>query len=255
MKMVKALTVAVLFTSVAPGALAETKREFCKDRSSSKSIKSSKFNSDQFLSFTNRGGLINGGVCWWHSRFQRNAMVLAKFRPELPAASTDEVKKLIKAIRKGKKVVEIPGYENISEFSYYHRSEIQDELEKWQKGDGFIRQQWIVGLAGSSDVSEKNMYKKMNELYDYVAVKGNIAYQKLQIKGITSHAWLVSDMVKTSNGFDLKVLDSNYQRTQKYSYKNGMTSFYHSYYGSFVPYTERKREYKKVLTTVKKYCN
>ena len=35
------------------------------------------------MSFKNQGGLFNGGVCWWHSRFQRNIFYLSIFRPDL----------------------------------------------------------------------------------------------------------------------------------------------------------------------------
>ena len=238
----------------APTVMAETKKSFCSDRSSSKSIKSNKFRSSQFLSFRNQGGLMNAGACWWHSRFQRNAIVLAKFSPQLRVPDEKGIKDIVKAIRKGKKVVEIPGFHNMRDFSYQNAGAIQRELDKWQKSDGILRQQWIVGLAGTSNTTASKLEKKMNELYQYVNVEGNIAYEKLQIKGIDAHAWLVSDVVKTSRGYDIKVLDSNYQRTEKYSYKRGMTSFYHSYYGNFVPYLERKREYKKVLKVVKKYC-
>lgn len=235
-------------------ALAISKGSYCSQRASSKSLKENVFNSEQFLTFRNQGGLINGGVCWWHSRFQRNAMLLVRFREDLDFPSLDQAKDLIKKIRKGKDVVELPGFSSISDFSYQFRDEIQDELESWQIADGFLRQQWIVGLAGTSNTTEEKLKKKMDELYEYVKVEGNIAYQKLQIKGVDAHAWLVADMERTAKGYDLKVLDSNYQRTQVYKYKEGMTSFYHSYYGNFVPYTERKREYRKVLKTVKKYC-
>ncbi|WP_127717895.1 hypothetical protein [Halobacteriovorax sp. HLS] len=233
---------------------AVSKSNFCSVRATSTSIKKNVFNSEQFLTFRNQGGLINGGVCWWHSRFQRNAMLLVRFRENLDFPTLEQAKDIIKKIRKGKSVVELPGFSSISEFSYQFRDEIQEELEKWQIADGFLRQQWIVGLAGTSNTTEKKLKKKMDELYQYVKVEGNIAYQKLQIKGVDAHAWLVSDIAKTENGYDLKVLDSNYQRTQVYKYVEGMTSFYHSYYGNFVPYTERKREYRKVLKTVKKYC-
>ena len=254
MKTITAVATLSILLSLAPSAQAESKRQFCNDRSSSKSIKSNKFTSSSFLSFRNQGGLLNAGVCWWHSRFQRNSMLLAKFRPNLPAPTTKEAKKIIKAIRKGKKVVEVPGFKNMRNFSYYYSNEIQRELEKWQKGDGILRQQWIVGLAGSHEISAEKLSKKMDELYDYVKVQGNIAYEKLQIDGIDAHAWIVGDMERTSRGYDLKVLDSNYQQTQVYKYRRGMTSFHHNYYGTFVPYLERKREYKKVLKTVSKYC-
>lgn len=249
------LAISVGFCALtSPNALAESKSAFCSKRNSSNKIQNQVASSDNFLSFRNQGGLVNGGVCWWHSRFQRNAMVIARFRPELPHPSERELKKIIKAIRKGKKVVEIGGYESISQFSYDNADLIQAELEKWQKGDGFLRQQWAVGLWGSSEISSEKMKERMDDLYDYVQKEGNIAYQMLQIKGIESHAWLVFEVEKTSRGYDLLVLDSNYQRSQVYSYREGMTSFHHSYYGDFVPYTGKKSEYKKALKAVTKYC-
>lgn len=235
-------------------ALAESKSSFCASKKSVTSLKRQINNIDNLLAFRNQGGLINGGVCWWHSRFQRNAMIIARFRPELDYPSEKETKKIIKAIRKGKKVVEVPGYRSIYDFSYDNADLIQEELEKWQKGDGFLRQQWAVGLWGSHEVSEEELKERMDDLYDYVKSEGRIAYQMLQIDGIDSHAWLVFDMERTSRGYRLKVLDSNYQRSQVYTYTEGMTSFNHSYYGDFVPYTGKKSEYEKSLKAVKKYC-
>ncbi|ATH06759.1 hypothetical protein BIY24_02025 [Halobacteriovorax marinus] len=242
-------------TLTSSNVFAESKSTFCSKRNSSNKIQKQVANSDNFLAFRNQGGLINGGVCWWHSRFQRNAMVVARFRPELSEPTEKEVKKIIKAIRKGKSVVEIGGYYNIRDFSYDHADLIQRELEKWQKGDGFLRQQWAVGLWGSSEVDEEELKERMDDLYTYVKKEGNIAYQMLQIKGIDSHAWLVFDMEKTSSGYDILVLDSNYQRSQVYHYDEGMTSFHHSYYGDFVPYTGKKSEFRKALKAVEKYCN
>ncbi|PIK14742.1 hypothetical protein [Halobacteriovorax sp. JY17] len=236
-------------------AQAESKAAFCANKKSIKSLKLQVEDRDNLLAFRNQGGLVNGGVCWWHSRFQRNAMVIARFRPELDYPSEKEVVKIIKAIRKGKKVVEIGGYENINDFSYANAAHIQAELEKWQKGDGFLRQQWAVGLWGSSEISEEEFKERMDDLYTYVKNEGKIAYQMLQIKGVTSHAWLVFDIEKTTQGYEIQVLDSNYQTAQTYSYTEGMTSFHHAYYGSFVPYTGKKGEYETALKAVSKYCN
>ncbi len=235
-------------------AFAQSKASFCASKKSTKSLKSQVFQRDNLLAFRNQGGLMNGGVCWWHSRFQRNAMLLARFRPELEYPTEKETKKIIKALRKGKKVVVVPGYRSINDFSYSNADMIQAELEKWQKGDGFLRQQWAVGLWGSHEISEEKLKKRMDDLYTYVKEEGKIAYQMLQIEGIDSHAWLVFDIEKTSRGYRLQVLDSNYQRTQVYTYTEGMTSFHHDYYGDFVPYTGKKSEYEKSLKAITKYC-
>ena len=96
----------------------------------------------------------------------------------------------------------------------------------------------------------------MDELYEYVEVEGSIAYQKLQIKGITAHAWLVINMHKVSNGYDLEVLDSNFpNQTIIYNYREGMISFSNGHYGNFVPYLERKAEMNTIKMTILKKCN
>lgn len=228
--------------------------EFCSDRKGRSYIREYLEEDESRMSFRNHGGLINGGVCWWHSRFQRNAAYLTVYRPEQRRPTKRQAERLIKKIRKGREVITIPGFSSFSEFSRAYSSEIQDQLEKWQKFDGIIMQQWVVGLAGRSEVSAESMKDKMDELYEQVS-QGDIVYQKLQIKGITAHAWLVIDMTKTSNGYELNVIDSNSPLTTTvYNYEEGDTSFHHYYYGDFVPYTGKDSELDRLKSTVKKYC-
>jgi len=78
---------------------------------------------------------------------------------------------------------------------------------------------------------------------------------KLQIKGITSHAWLVVSMKPGPNGYDVEFIDSNQpQRTQIYTFKNGDRSFYIKDYGNFVPYLEYTREEERLMAVGKKFC-
>ncbi len=228
------------------------------------------------LSFRNAGGLANGGVCWWHSRFTRNANMLAYFSPEkarpqdiyinkrvrrsngkgtrlvqIPAPGS--IQDIIRKIKNGDEVVEIPGFSNLHEFSSYYQNEIQSLLENWQLEDGLIKQKWIVGLMGKNRVDPRKLKNMMDDAYKRSS-RGDVVYQKLQIKGIDAHAWLIQKMEKTSNGYKLFVIDSNYHEIQVYNYKFGDDSFYHTYYGHFVPYTENSRELKKIHNTKTKYC-
>jgi len=247
------LTALSLLTISSFGA-PKSKSEFCKSQGSSDFVQSSLLERTSRMAFQNYGGLINGGVCWWHSRFQRNAIYLTVYRPDLPKPTTIEAEEIIKDIRFAKGVVTIPGYENFNEFSRDYHDEIQSRLEGWQRTDGMIFQQWVVGLAGSSETTEEKLKKEMDELYKQVKA-GDIVYQKLQIKGITAHAWLVIGMTKNEYGYDLFVIDSNSpSSTQTYRYKEGNQSFYHSYYGNFVPYTGKNRELKKLKRRVKSFC-
>ena len=202
------------------------------------------------LSFTNQGGLFNSGVCWWHSRFTRNANYLAFFSPNKPPLF--DPTELIKKIRKGREVVEIPGFRNLREFSTYYQNEIQDVLENWQIVDGAINQQWVVGLWGKSEVSESNMKKRMDKLHARVS-NGEVVYQKLQIDGIDAHAWLVVGMEKFSGGYNLYVVDSNYRGIDRYVYKEGDRSFEHPFYGKFVPYTGRMAEERRLNKVKNKF--
>lgn len=233
-----------------------SKSEFCADRKDRNYARELLQDRENMLAFTNHGGLVNGGVCWWHSRFTRNATYLAIYRPDLPRPSENEARRIIKEIRKGDNLVVIPGYSNLSEFSGYSGfgDLIQEELERWQKGDGFIRQQWIVGLAGSSSTTAEKMKSIMDELYNYVEVEGNIAYQKLQLPGVVAHAWLVVGMEKTRDGYELKIVDSNYRNPYFVTYYEGMTHLNYSGFGSFVPYLERERELRSVKRVISKNC-
>ena len=229
--------------------------QFCVDRGNARFAKELTKSSSNLMAFSNHGGIANGGVCWWHSRFQRNALYLTTYAPFKSRPTKAEAEKIVADIRDGDEVIEIPGYRNFSEFSYYHQKEIQRELEKWQKGDGVLKFNWVIGLSGDTVVSASKMKELMDELYDYVEVQGNIAYQKLQMKGVTAHAWLVVNMKRSGNGYDLEVLDSNFpSRTNIYRYREGMTNFSHEYYGQFTPYLERKGEMDKVILSIMKQC-
>ena len=250
----KALIMALgLFaSSLAMGATASTSAEnFCSDRKSERYTKDLLSQRSNQISFRNHGGLINGGVCWWHSRLTRKFAYLAIYRPDLPKPTSEEASKIIRRIRLGN-VTEVPGVRNLNEFSREYSTEVQDRLEKWQIGDGFVRQQWTVGLWGSSKTSAAKLKKRMDELYEYVEVEGNLAYQMLQIKGIDAHAWLVLNMKKTSNGYKMEVLDSNYSSTNTISYTYGQERI--RSYGGLVPITGKKRELKRLKKAVKKYC-
>jgi hypothetical protein len=245
------------FSVMAANTPSQSMDQFCADRASIKSVKELTSNSDNLMAFANRGGIGNGGVCWWHSRMQRNALYLTIYKPAEQVPTVQQAKEIVEKLRAGKEIVTIPGFSNFADFSSAYRPTIQRELEKWQKGDGILKFNWVIGLSGSSSVDNIEMYGMMNELYDYVENEGNIAYQKLQIKGVVAHAWLVINMKKIGDdGYDLEVLDSNFpHQTTVYKYRMGMTHFNHYAYGEFVPYLERKGEMDRVTNVILKKCN
>ena len=206
------------------------------------------------MAFTNQGGMMGGGVCWWHSRYTRNAAYLVQFRPDLPR-ETDEkkIKKMVADIRKGKKIVVVPGYKNLREFSAVNYKEVQNKLEDWQETDGILHFQWVAGLSGSTKVDAGNLESKMDALYERIQ-KGEVVYQKLQMPGVVAHAWLVVGMERVSDGYKLEVLDSNtYRGPDVYKYTIGMDAF--RYYGDdFVPYTGKTKEERRLRKILNKEC-
>ncbi|RPJ75261.1 MAG: hypothetical protein EHM20_09225 [Alphaproteobacteria bacterium] len=259
---IKIISLALIFTlQTYASTLPQNKEDYCARFNTTSdnqqtTIQDLSLESTNLMGFKNNGGLFNGGVCWWHSRFQRNIFYLSIFRPDLDKPkSTYEIKNIIHQVRLGTNVVTIPGYGNLEEFSKENQSLIQSELNNWQLYDGVILGSWINGLKGDTRVRPDVLEKMMNELNIYVREKKKVGYQKLQIKGITSHAWLVVGIKKMPSGFEVGYLDSNSpNQSLNYSYKIGDSSFFIKNYGDFVPYLEFKREEERLVDAAKVYC-
>lgn len=246
----------LLFTfSLSASTLPLDKAEFCGRFQDATILTSYSSEESNLMSFKNDGGLFNQGVCWWHSRFQRNIFYLSIFKPELPRPSNREIKTLIKEIRLGESMITIPGFSNFAEFSEVYKKEIQSELDSWQLYDGVVLGSWIDGLKGDTSVKPEVLKAMMEKVFQYVSVEKKIAYQKLQIKGITSHAWLIVGISPGPSGYEVGYLDSNSPRMSlNYSYKFGDTSFNQKSYGNFVPYLEFTREEERLQSIAKKFC-
>jgi len=245
-------TVGLLLALVSLPVLAQT-QNFCQERAQPRFAQLHVAQEANRLSFVNGGGLMNGGVCWWHSRFTRNAAYVARFRPDLPKPSIPEAKRLIHAIRSGSAIVDVPGYSDLQTFSIDFQNEIQKKLEEWQTADGIGRGDWIRGLQGRTSENPAKLATMMDELYQRVMVKQELVYQKLQLPGITSHAWLVIHMVKEANGYLLTIADSNYLTLKTKRYTRGSTQMMYGNNG-FVPYTEFSDELVNLEKVVSQAC-
>ncbi len=271
------MAIAILFTSNLSWAGPEisnlsiepptSRAEFCQESRSKDYFMKLAQNRENRLNFSNSGGLFDGGVCWWHSRFQRAALYLSVFKPNKKKPTQEQAKKIIKKIARRNGVVEIPGYSNLNAFAQDWEKLIQKKLDNWQLTDGFLMQQWVVGLLGKTETEASKMKKKMDALYIEVHHRKNITYQKLQLKGIDAHAWLVVGMDKTHSGYRLHVIDSNYPKAVAHTdYEIGDTGIADVIvitprgqimtfnYGGFVAYSERKNELKRLKKAVNVYC-
>lgn len=231
-----------------------TEHTFCSDRKNIGFVQELITDNSNTIAFRNQGGLANGGVCWWHSRLTRNAAYLAYFTPGgVKPQNKEEVKEILRKLRKGKAPVEISGFSNFYFFTRQYPRIVQKFLNHWQRESGIINQSWIKGVSGNAVRKPEKLKKEMDKTFADIQA-GKIVYHKLQIKGIVAHAWLVSGMVQTGNGYILTVLDSNYSRAQTYRYTYGDTHMYHRQYGKFSPYREKKKEEKKLRKTINEYC-
>lgn len=208
------------------------------------------------LTFKNQGGLFKSGVCWWHSRFQRNLLYLSLFRPDLPKLTKEtDLKDLIHQIRQGKSIVTVPGFFNVAEFTGENQKLIQKELNDWQLYDGLVLGKWIDGLKGRTKTEAAILKKMMADDYNYITVQKKVGFFKLQITGLPSHSWLVTNMRKTRTGYDIGFIDSNTpQMSRLYTYQEGDESFFIKNYGNFVPYLEFINEEERLIQVGKVFC-
>lgn len=251
---------ATLFTSSFAFASLEAsptaKQKFCEERLSSKyAVQQVVSRYQNQLSLMNQGGLFNGGVCWWHSRFTRAAAYLAVFDPSLPRPSDDEAKKIIDHIRKRKGMVVVPGFRNLWEFSLYYQKEILNKLEDWQRSDGLFKLSWVKGMMKEKDIAPEKLEKKMDDLFARVQ-NGEVVYQMLQIPGIMAHSWLVVGMTRTNYGYNVIAVDSNAPGDALiFPYYRGETRIEYADTGmSFVPYDGNVNEERKLRKKMENAC-
>lgn len=254
---------ALLFTVLLPGEVRANAPDLlpgvCERREGRTTLEGMVAHPGFRMSFRNRGGIANGGVCWWHSRFQRAVWTLAEFRPELSKPSHAEAVRLIQSLARLSRVVSIPGYADLASFSADFKAEIQNELNQWQRRDGFINQAWIRGISGQSDMSRRpeKLKQHMDRLFQY-SERGRkenfIPWIMLQLKGIDSHAALLTQMRKEGDGYSLSIVESNFpDKTFEWKYRNGDGQIETSLYDT-IPYSGLHRDVKKMGKAVEAYC-
>jgi hypothetical protein len=218
------------------------------------------------IAFQNQGGMQNGGVCWWHSRFQRAAWSLAVFDPSKPIPSDNEALQMVRTLIREDSVVVIPGYANLHDFTAANESMIQHELNQWQIRDGFLNQAWLRGISGRSSLPAPKLKTQMDSIYTefkLASLNQEVIWLMLQIKGIVSHASLIAEMTSVADGgYHLAVVDSNRpEGIVTYDYQVGDTSLTPAspadYAGDFkmVPYLGYKKDLAKARTAIAQHCN
>lgn len=210
------------------------------------------------LSFGNSGGPLGIGLCWWHSRFQRNANYLAEYVSGSTSREADQ--KAIKKIISGDEVVEVIGHRNLEALSRANRDAMIEALGSWQLTDSFVRQTWLRGaFNGSSHPSADALRAQMDDLYDKVGRRRFVIFQMLQMKGPAAHAWLVFDMKTSRDGYILRVIDSNaaspYDVYYSYGDREVISPPFAGDYPRFAPDTQRNSNLRDYSAAIRGYCS
>lgn len=187
------------------------------------------------LAFSNPRGPLDMGLCWWHSRFQRAAHSLIVYRPDRPRPDVLAIKQAFIAREAGKtiepamrrrlklweeviehiiehrRVVEIPGYRNLFDFSRDFSFLIVKRLGVWQLREGILEFGWIEGVTGARKADAVAFKKVMDGLYREVIVRKRVAYLKtrFEVRGaFGGHSWIVPKMEVIKNGYRFWIIDS-----------------------------------------------
>ncbi len=212
------------------------------------------------LGFENPAGKLDMGVCWWDSMFQRSAIYLTVFRPELPRGTFSETSRLIHEIIKMQNVVEIPGYSDLLSFSTDYRTEITRQLSNWQLEDGFIKQSWILDLSLGNDVARANVLsQKMDKIYNEFSQNNFVPFVRLKLGRVVSHALLIIDIAPLAGarGYQMQVIDSNLsRRTETVTYRYGDTSLAlpEDDISEFIPTEGHDFDFQLIRNAINNYC-
>lgn len=206
------------------------------------------------LAYGNSGGILRNGVCWWHSRFTRAALYLVYFEPSKPKPDARTARRAVRSVMDADRVVEIPGYSCLRDFSTDHRMEIQRVFERRQLSDGVLRFAWVNGLSGSHRVPAARLGVLMDAIHAETSREG-LAYVKLQIRGIDAHSLIVTEMEPLADGgYRCCYLDSNWPLERVWTYRPGQETASAVTGMPGVPYLQRTGELRRIRRKVLEFA-
>lgn len=208
------------------------------------------------IAFKNTGGLINGGVCWWHSRLQRSSFFLVRYAPANPRPNPKQLNEILLGLRNMDRVVTIPGHADFQSFTRTYQKQIQRMLNDWQVIDGLYHFQWLRGISGKPALPAPRMIDRMNAVYDAYKNSPAAMWIMAQMEGITSHSFLVVHMEKVNGGYDLDLIDSNHpMEVVKVSYQEGDQSLRTNKSSTpFVPYVGFQEDFRRISKGLVGHC-
>ncbi len=154
-------------------------------------------------------------------------------------------------------IVEVPGYANLRDFSRDFQGLIQERLERWQVLDGLLGFAWVDGAMGDTELPADEMKDEMNILFMDTYKSQALSFLKLQLPGISAHAWILVSMIPTATGFDFYVIESNAPTQNiKTHYEYGDTHLSMPYNSSwtFVPSLDFEADLDKIAESLREAC-
>ena len=261
-----------MINATAEASLPKDRIAFCQNRQTQPALQRLIRSPANLMPMQNTGGMfgLKTGVCWWHSRLQRRLTYLAHFKPELKKPTGNEVLKLLHKIKRGNKIVIIPGFKNLQEFGKAYPKTIQRSLDDWMAGDSLLRQTWVKGLVGRKHMAADDLKAYLNKMYVEFKESKGIPVQILNFKGITAHSWILVDMFKNKDGdYVLEILDSNKPTSTirfipetttmnpASLYDANDSDYKHPLFGydEFISKTHFRPEQRKLQRAVANYCS
>jgi hypothetical protein len=239
-----------LFSEAAP----ISKQAFCEQHSDWAAIRKLAELPENRLSFANPSGLLDTGLCWWHSLLQRSALYLGAFRPELPKPKPSEARRIINALMKQNHVVEIPGYRNIFDFSKAFERQISLALSERQIVDGVVLQKWIQNVRENPWTSPDVMLSKVTELEKEANVYRRIPWVMMKLPGVMAHSVLILSVERKETGYGLKYIDSNFPGTTETAWYNIGDQSIKTNYGNITLTVGYKDMFSFAESAIQSYC-
>ena len=207
------------------------------------------------LGFHNDGGPLGIGMCWWHSRMQRNANFLLDFRPWELRGDDSEIWSVIKALMTPNRVMAVRGFSNLRQFSTAHSTEMREALGQWQLVETFLGFNWVNGLQGGPTENPADLAERIDRLFIRVNVLHQVVYVMLNLPGTSSHSLLIVNMLPLAKGgYMLETVDSNFSDLKYYFYHTG-DDHLSSIYGGFVPYVQRSSDLDNFQDAIQRTCS
>jgi hypothetical protein len=161
------------------------------------------------MTLRNPPGFFDAGLCWWHSKLQRNVFYLTTFEnPEAPRPTRAEALRILEKLAQMSEVQNIPGFRNWNEFSKAYEKEIEFYLERWQLTDMAT----LTFMKGAR-LNDRNSRATLHQMKREIKMNKRIPYVLLKRSGASAHSWLVSgieeDLEAGPEEWKLTVIDSN----------------------------------------------